>query len=227
MSFYILLNGSAFQPGLIRRRKYDAPACFEVRIAARECAMFFEKLKNRLPASGPGKLSFAAVSLVLLLHNAGCGMRKVERQRQVQELNESSAHHADSLKLEKTASYRTYQRRGTDSISSAFALEIWPSGPFRINAEKGFEGTAERVLVHGHRLALLRSTEQSELQDSKSSLASSRKQDKQQRSLSQKQEVLKKNPAWKWALIMLALAIGCYMAVDLLRRHTFSGKHLL
>lgn len=208
MRFHILLNGSAFQPGLIRRRKYDAPACFEVWIAAPERAMFFEKLKNRWAASGPGRLSFAALSLVLLLLNAGCGLRKVERERQVQELNESSAHHADSLKLEKTASYRAYQRQGTDSISSVFSVEIWPSGPFRINAEKGFEGTADKVLIHGHRLALLRSTEQSELQDSKSSLASSRKQDKQQRSLSQKQEVLKKNPAWKWALMVLSIALA-------------------
>lgn len=223
MRFHILLNGSAFQPGLIRRRKYDAPACFEVRIAAPERAMFFEKLKNRWAASGPGRLSFAALSLVLLMVNAGCGLRKVERERQVQELNESSGHHADSLKLEKTASYRAYQRQGTDSISSVFSLEIWPSGPFRIDAEKGFEGTAKKVLIHGHRLALLRSTVQSELQDSKSSLASSRKQDKQQRSLSQKQEVLKKNPAWKWALIMLALAIGCYMAIQQTTRHPKSS----
>jgi hypothetical protein len=227
MSFYILLNGTAFQRRLIRRRKYDAPACFEVRIAASERAMFFEKLKNKSPSSLWRTLSFAALSLVLLLQTAGCGLRKVERQRQTQELNESSAHHADSLNLEQTATSRTYQRQGTDSISTGFTLEIWPSGPFRINAEKGFEGTAEKVLIHGHRMALLRSSERSELRDSKSSLAAGRMQDKQQRSLSQKQEVLKKNPAWKWALVMLALAIGCYMAVDLLRRNTFSGKHLL
>lgn len=222
MKFIVQVKAQSFWKRLIRRRKYDAPACFDVRVDASAAALFFEKLKYT--AAGLSPLRYCGLPLAMLLLSifAGCGLRKVLRESHSQASAEGNAHFADSLRFANLKTEQRYTKQQADSLSREFTLEIWPKGPFRINSSNGFEGTAEKLRIQGHSQALLRSSVIAEAQTSDHTLAAGRKLDMQQQSSSTSRQVLQKHPAWSWALILLGVAVAWYFGFYLLRSHTFS-----
>lgn len=165
----------------------------------------------RTPADGEGVFVCSAVALIytLLFLLSGCGMlRKVEK-----ESNESfAAEHVDLssdslvLNLDRSKSF-THQER-TDSAHAGYVMEIWPKGKFSISKDGIFEGEALKISMRGQHTALKKSSELTLQEAGKVAVKHFSKQHIRQEASVEKQDVVRKNPAWNWALILLAVAIG-------------------
>lgn len=147
----------------------------------------------------------------LVLLSGSCGLlRKVEKESAESLQEQHSGIFEDSLSLVKQLSTSAFMQQQTDSVSSEYLLEIWPRGKFSLGANGRFEGEAEKISLRGHDLAKLKSFQLRQQDEAISSLNSLNKQNIRQEKSMQKQELVKKNPAWKWALILLAALILLY-----------------
>ena len=223
MRFFALIKIPVHIQGQFHRRMCHAGPCFDVWSDALFSVLFIEKLIIKNKAKTSFRLAWALSAMFAVMSTLGCGFRKVTREQQAAVLRESTTDEADFLTIAKTQQVEHFRAARKDSVATSVTIEIWPKGTFSINREQGFVGAAEKIRIQGHQQALLRAMLQTDVQESSGSIASDRKSQRQQRSFSKKETLVQKNPAWKWALAMLALAIGCYMAVYLLRRDAFPG----
>jgi hypothetical protein len=138
----------------------------------------------------------------------GCGsFRKVERQQAESLVEQAVEISKDSLQTEDQRSIRVLLQGKTDSSASGYIMEIWPKGKFSISNTGGFEGEAEKVKLRGKLVSTNRFFQLDEQAEVRHALKQVNTQNIRQEKKAQKQELVKKNPAWKWALVLLSVLI--------------------
>lgn len=153
-------------------------------------------------------LALALLSAPLCM-SSSCGvLRKVERESNESFAAVSVAVRSDSLvmTMDRVSGMRMQER--TDSITTGYDLVIWPKGKFSISKDGQFEGEALKVSMRGQHTAVGKSSQLDQQENQKGVVKRLAKEDLREAVSKKKQVVLKKNPALKWALILLAVAIG-------------------
>lgn len=110
-----------------------------------------------------------------------------------------------------------------DTGNSSYAIQIWPRGIFSFSPEKGFSGTADKVMIEGQ---VLSGSASSDLSTSKEETSSEVKvaishEDKQ---LADSKEKFKQSsPSWKWVIAgLVSIGFLCwYIYWRLHRKFTF------
>jgi hypothetical protein len=151
----------------------------------------------------------ADMCIVLLCTSAGCGMmRKVERERNEGSQNTLRSGYTDSLNIQQRHTEGRFKLQQSDSSVAAYVLEIWPKGQFSIRKGEGFVGEAEKVQLRGRNLAVLKSVLAGDWTGTETKFEQRKHAEQTSNSSSSSQLIVRKHPAWKWALILLGVAIG-------------------
>lgn len=166
------------------------------------------KIKTRCFVIGATRPFLIAPGILLLLAAVGCGMRKVERERQELLLTEGRSLFSDSLNLQQRSMASQYRLQQSDSSFADYTLHIWPKGQFSMDSHQGFKGEAEKILLRGRNMALLKSTLEAAVQETHQDVQQHRQEAHELQQSSMETLAVKKNPAWKWALVLLAAAIA-------------------
>jgi hypothetical protein len=153
------------------------------------------------------------LSIVLLFASAGCGMmRKVERERSEATQHSLQGVFSDSLNIRQQHNAKRFQLQQSDSSVGAYVLEIWPKGQFSFRNGEGFVGEAEKVRIKGRNLSVMKSMLTGDSSQTETKLEQQRHGEQSWESSTSSKLMLRKNPAWKWALLVLAAAIGLDLA---------------
>jgi hypothetical protein len=155
-----------------------------------------------------------------------CGLRKVEKEQSESLQEQHSEISKDSLHLEEQRSIRVLLQSRADSSSSGYVMEIWPKGKFSLSNTGAFEGEAEKIKLQGKLVNTRKSFQLGQQDEAKSSLKSLNSKVARESKLGQKQVLLKKNPAWARALLLLALAIGINLGIHYWKKPNLEGQHL-
>lgn len=160
---------------------------------------------------------------VILLSACG-GMRNVERNGTGLHAKTDSTAHLEfdqALKQEKSLEQLTLM---TDSMNSSYSVEIWPTGPFRYNAAKGFEGTAEKIRIKGTWKQGQQVLGKSNLKEIKDAHVSTRLDTEEHTNIVVKNSAVKKVVSWKTVLGYVLIAFSLIVALLIFRsiRKTFS-----
>jgi len=182
--------------------------------------------------SGGGKLPFILnnllkVFLLFLVLSWGCGLRKVEKQSaellQTAHLDSSR----DSMAAQVQRTEKLVWKHEADSTAHAYVLEIWPKGQFSMSDQGVFTGEAEKIRLQGQLINTKKSSQLRQQAEANSSLNSLKIKNKLDSKMSQKQALVKKDPSWLRALLLLALAIAINLALHFWKKRDLSGQRLL
>jgi hypothetical protein len=153
----------------------------------------------------------AAMAGLIIMLSACSGMRNVEKNLQTSTFSSDSSvfiKQVESLRQEKRVRHFTLV---SDSVNNNYRVDIWPKGKFSYNAERGFEGTAEKILISGnlrqakHALTRINSTEKTDLRF-KNNLETQKKTIEVKKATS-----LKTNVSWK-TILGFVLVFCCLIA---------------
>jgi hypothetical protein len=176
--------------------------------------MKFYMLTKLTWGSGSPKLiilKFGFLFSLAILYSS-CGLlRKVEKEVSEDLQEQHTSVRTDSIGLYELHSTALYLKHRSDYDSSLYTLEIWPSGKFSIGADGAFIGEAQKIRLHGQHIKTSNSSQLRQQAEVKSSLNSLIKKETHQTKVLQKHAMLKKNPAWKWVLLMLGFLILLYV----------------
>ena len=161
----------------------------------------------------------ADMCIVLLCASAGCGMmRKVERERSEGSQTTLRSGYTDSLNIQQRHTAGRLKLQQSDSSVTAYVLEIWPKGQFSIRKGEGFVGEAEKVQLRGRDLAVLKSVLAGDSTGTETRFEQRKHAEQASDSSSSSQLMVRKHPAWKWALILLAVGIGLDLVYNLYKK---------
>lgn len=164
-------------------------------------------------------LLLSACCIMLLFASAGCGMmRKVERERSEAAQHSLRSSFSDSLNIRQQHTASHLQLQHSDSSVAAYLLEIWPKGQFSIRPGEGFSGEAEKLRIHGRNLAVMKSVLARDSNQTEMKLEQQRHVEQSSVSSTFSKLMLRKHPAWKWALLVLAAAIGLDLVYNLYKK---------
>jgi hypothetical protein len=159
------------------------------------------------------------LGIVMLFSSAGCGMmQKVDRERLQSEQFSAASRNKDSLSLQGQHTASHFRLEQSDSSAATYVLEIWPKGTFSIRNGNEFIGEAEKVRVHGRHSALQKQLLVADSSHTTMKLEQLQTAQQQLESHRSKALQVKKHPAWGWALILLALAVGLDLAYTLYKK---------
>jgi hypothetical protein len=163
--------------------------------------------------------------LISILPACG-GMRNLERNQ------ESTLATADSIaRLEQVKIFKQDKSLETltvksDSLNSSYTIEIWPKGKFSYNAEQGFEGTADKILIVGTVKQGKQSLSTQSINEHTGKLGKTSMVIDKRTSVIKKNAALKKLVSWKtvlgYALIAFCL-IASLLTFSLMRKHFAIG----
>jgi hypothetical protein len=145
-------------------------------------------------------------------------MRKVERERSEGSQSTFRSGHTDSLNIQQRHTTGSFQLQQSDSSVAGYVLEIWPKGQFSIRKGEGFIGEAEKVQIRGRNLAVLKSVLAGDSTNTETKFKQQKHSEQEVNSSRFSQLMVRKHPAWKWALILLAVAIGLDLAYNLYKK---------
>lgn len=185
-----------------------------------------QALKYALPPQNPvvGLITFASIIPVLW----ACGsLRKVEQHKAGHSLTQKVKLLKDSMVQEQQKSILLMVKRQADSTQLDYVLEIWPKGKFNITAQGAFEGEAQKIKLQGQARQMKKSYQLGQQVEAISSLKSLHIKSEAESKVVDKQVLLKKNPAWLTALLLLALAIGINIAIYYYHKPGTAGRRLL
>lgn len=145
-------------------------------------------------------------------------MRKVDRARS--DIEQSTTHRSDQDSLnilqQHTASHRQLQQ--SDSSDASYVLEIWPKGTFSISNGAGFVGEAEKVKVRGRHLNVQKTLLAVDSVHTAMKLIQQRSAVEELNNSRTRVLQLKKQPAWEWALMLLAAAVAADLIYTLYQK---------
>lgn len=110
-----------------------------------------------------------------------------------------------------------------DTGNSSYAIQIWPKGMFSFSPEKGFSGTADKVVIEGQVLSGSASSDLSTSKEQSKSKVKVAISQEDRRSADNKEKLKQSSPSWKWVIAGLVSMVGicCYIYWRLHRKFTF------
>ncbi|MDB5021645.1 MAG: hypothetical protein JWQ28_2772 [Pedobacter sp.] len=162
--------------------------------------------------------------LTILLPACG-GLRNVERLQKSSEISTDSTIRTEQVAIVKQQKTVDLLLVKGDSLNSNYKVQIWPKGKFSYNAERGFEGTADRISITGDVKQRNQSIKLSRFTEGRDQLLEQSTDIQKTTNVVQKSAVLKKQISWKTILGYFLIAF-CLIIVILIfrvirRRFTF------
>jgi hypothetical protein len=162
------------------------------------------------------------VAAVLLLFSSCGGMRNVDRSSEHMRSKTDSSMKVRQLALVQENKASESLVLINDSLNNRYQVLIWPRGKFSYSAEKGFEGTAEKILISGrvkkgHRAVAKTLTSEHKDVLKKTDVAVQNHSEALQRSTA-----IKKVLSWK-TVLSYALVLLCIIAIILIFRFVRRG----
>lgn len=111
-----------------------------------------------------------------------------------------------AILLETRDSMAKHEFEFEDS-SGSYQVEIWPEGPFSFKPGQGFEAGGGQVRIRGQQSRALRRIKEHTAASVQKQAASAVASKQESQVANQQRMQQKRNPAWGWALILLAVLL--------------------
>lgn len=156
----------------------------------------------------PAFRSFAGLAFLLLGLAPACGLvQRSSKARENTSLHTAQLQEASTESLLEASKTSARQELLFEDSSGSYEVEIWPKGKFSFQPGQGFETEASKVRIKGQQSRFTGSVKQYTEAAAQKQSETTQLRAEQQQSASQQRSKQERNPAWGWALILLAVLL--------------------